>query len=461
MKPNSSTPPHDEEYEKRFLGCMMTSPLDLAKGCEAVSVSDIYCSNHATIFETIKRMNKDGLVVDPGMVIKELKHVGRLDEVGGYDYIIDLAAQYSLHTYIDDYIDVVKENSHSRQVIELLHNANEEIKRNPNNSERIFERLQRKKNDIDKQLPQSNKAPSLGEILSGNKTLKEEQPNPVIDRIQARFNYYQENKKPFITGIPTGFRDLDSKVTLLEKTNLIVVAGRPAMGKTAFALNVAAHVCFDQNLPIGFISLEMSADQLAERLLSLRTQVSGEKIKRGTLSKEELSKLEEAEQLLRKAPFFIHDTAFSTVYQVTAAAKRLKDENNIQLLVIDYLQLLGTIGSENRQNEVAEVSRSLKKLAMDLAIPVICVAQLSRKVEERVNKKPLMSDLRDSGQIEQDSDAVVLLYRESYYDKKESTKAEVIVAKNRHGPETTSFLSFEKESGLFKNLTLQKETINY
>lgn len=275
---------------------------------------------------------------------------------------------------------------------------------------------------------------------------------PLTDQLKFRKEYYDEHGKPYFDGIPTGYTDLD-KTPLLKESNLIVIAGRPAMGKTAFALNVLYNICFDQHLPVGFVSCEMTAKQLAERTLSTRTGIELEKINEGTFSKDDYEKLKEEDTKLQKANFFILDEGVEEISKIITKIQKLKESNDIKIVVIDYIQLLNSDkGSDNRQCEVAEISRSLKRLAMEIKTPIIIISQLSRKVEERASKQPLMSDLRDSGQLEQDADVIITLYRREYYDPNDKPgTAEVKVLKNRNGSRPSATLGFKEECGKFNN----------
>lgn len=447
------TAPNSRESEMMVLGCMLTSPHSLSVSSEGLSSEDFYYAEHKTIFRTLKTLyNRPDSETDLHLVCEELRRQDKLKSVGGVSYITSLAQFAGTSAFIEEYCKILQDKSYSRQQINIFNSAQDELLEDKEDPYRIAEKYFQRLIDLGKRYSPNDKA-AIGEILSGSKSRVD--PTPLIEKLKSRQEFYKEHGKPCLTGLPTGFKDFDDKVTILEDTNLIVMAGRPAMGKTALALNILSNICFDQNLPVGFISLEMGADQLVERLLSMRTGVSGEKIKRGTFSDDELKKLSEHEKLLKGTKFFIHDQAVSSVSQVVSRARRLKDEEDIRILAVDYLQLLGTdSGGESRQYEVAEVSRTLKRLAMELRIPIIVISQLSRKVEERTDKRPLMSDLRDSGQIEQDADAIIFVYRRSYYDSNDKPEqAEILLRKNRHGPEASIVLNFKVECGAFNNFT--------
>lgn len=447
----AKTVPSSKESEMMVLGCMLTNVYALNYAADHLSQQDFFYFEHKTVFNSLKRLRREGRNADVHIVCEELKSQSNLEKIGGVAFITGLAQYAGTSAYVEEYCSMLKKQSHCRQALELLLDAQHEFLKAPEDPAAVSEVFHKRFSELGKEYSLTEKR-SLGEIISGNNSRIE--PPRLIDQIQTRYDYHQEHGQPFLSGVPTGFRDLDARVSLLEDTHFIVLAGRPAMGKTALGLTIASHVCLEQNHPVGFISLEMSADQLAERILSIRTKISGEAIKRGTLSATELQKLRQEEPKLQKAPFFIDDSVASSVQQVMSRARKLKDEEGIKLLMVDYLQLLGTGGrADSRQYEVAEVSRSLKKLAMELKIPVVCIAQLSRKVEERLSKKPMMADLRDSGQIEQDADSILFVYRPSYYDPSDKPgQAEIIVAKNRHGPTTNIPLAFQSECGLFSDL---------
>lgn len=443
--------PNSKESEMMVLGCMLTQDRGLKVGAEKLKDSDFYYTEHAILFQVMKQAYKNGQAVDLHLVSEELKRQVLLKSIGGLAYITTVAQFSGTSANVEEYAEIVKQKSFSRQMINLCTTGRDEFLNDPENPTKTAEKYHRNLIELEKRYTPSERV-SIGDILTGNKSRID--PSPLIDRLRDRQQFYKEHGKPFLTGIPTGFMVLDNKVTVLEDTNLIIIAGRPAMGKTAFALNILANISFDQKLPVGFISLEMGADQLVERLLSMRSGIDGEKIKRGTFIDDELNKLVNENERLKEAKFYIHDQSIGSISQVVSRARKLKEEEDIRILAIDYLQLLGTDGGkDSRQYEVAEVSRTLKQLAMELKIPIIVVAQLSRKVEERQNKRPLMSDLRDSGQIEQDADSIMFVYRKDYYDPNDKKgHAEIILAKNRHGPEASVNLSFRSGCGAFGNL---------
>jgi replicative DNA helicase len=449
-------PPHSKESEMMVLGCMLSNRHSHATAASILESSDFFFDEHKLIFQVLRRLYREDKPAEIHLTAEELRKNEHLQAIGGVAYLTGLAQYAGTSAHIQEYVQILKAKSFNRQASLLLEEAKKAFFSDPSDPNDIAEKVHRRLHDLGKRYSNSEKT-SIGEILSGAKSRID--PIPLIERIEERQQYFKIHKKPFMTGVPTGFPEIDNETTLLEDTNLVVIAARPAMGKTAFALNIANHICSERKKPVGIFSLEMGADQLVERFLSLRTGIAGEKIKRGSLSDMDMMRIKEQESFLRSAKLFIHDQNCGTIAQIVAKAKSLKEEEDISLLIIDYLQLLNGGGhSESRQYEVAEISRKLKLLAMEIKTPIICVSQLSRKVEERQGHRPMMSDLRDSGQIEQDSDVVMFIQRHDYYDPLDKPgTAELIIAKNRNGGSTPSIqLHFDGKSGKFSSFI--KET---
>lgn len=444
--------PHSKESEMMILGCMLTSINSLNIASEEVTEDDFYFPEHKEIFRILKDASINDKPADVHLIAESLKKENRLQEVGGIAYLTTLAQYAGTSAYIEEYAKELKEMRMRRDIIR----ASQEVQKDSfelADPFKIIDKLKNRLENIEKNKEDSKSEISqIGEIIQGKKSQIDDRP--FLEKVSERQSFFEAHGKPYLTGIPTGFVDLDSKATPLEDTNLIIVAARPAMGKTALGMNIASYTCFEKNMPVGVISLEMGRDQLLERLISSRTRIPGENIKRGILTKEELKKIKEEVDKISDSQFFIIDRGCHTIQKVVSTARKLKEAKGIKLLVLDYLQLLGSGGSsDSRQYEVAEISRSLKMLAMELKIPILCIAQLSRKVEERMDKRPLMSDLRDSGQIEQDADAILFIYRRDYYDKNDKpNEAELLLKKNRHGSEVDIRLHFNKECGTFSNL---------
>jgi replicative DNA helicase len=453
---SNTGPPHSKESEMMVLGCMLSNRYSLATAASVLECSDFYFDEHKLIFQALRRLYREEKPGEIHLTAEELKKQDHLQATGGVAYLASLAQFAGTSASIQEYIEIIKAKAFNRQAFVLLEEAKKAFFSDPEDPNDVAEKVHRRLQDLGKRYSNSEKT-SIGEVLSGAKSRID--PIPLIERIEERQQYFKIHKKPFMTGVPTGFLEIDNETTILEETNLVVVAARPAMGKTAFAINIANHVCTERKKPVAIFSLEMGADQLVERFLSLRTGIPGEKIKRGALTDIDLMRLKEEEMRLRSAKLYIHDQNCSTIAQILAKARRLKEEEDISLFIVDYLQLLNANGqAESRQYEVAEISRKLKMLAMEIKTPIICISQLSRKVEERQGHRPMMSDLRDSGQIEQDSDVVIFIARRDYYDPADQPgMAELTVAKNRNGGTTPSIqLHFDGKSGKFTSLI--KET---
>ena len=434
------------------LGCMLSNQYALRIAATALDSTDFYFHEHQLVFHAMKRLYREGRPSEIHLAAEELKRSGYLQTIGGVAYLTQLAQFAGTSANIHEYISILKSKSFSRQAFQLLEEGKGEFLKDPSDPNDLAEKYHAKLVALGKRYQSSERA-SIGDVLSGAKSRID--PIPMIERIEERHHYFKLHRKPFMTGVPTGFAELDREATILEESNLIVIAARPAMGKTAFAINIANHVCLEQQKSVAIFSLEMGADQLAERFLSLRTGIAGERIKRGMLTDRELQALRAEEEVLRSAKLYLCDQNCSTISQVIARARRLKEDDDVSLFVVDYLQLLQGAGTktESRQYEVAEISRKLKMLAMELKTPFICISQLSRKVEERQGHRPMMSDLRDSGQIEQDSDVVLFIQRREYYDPQDKPgTAELIVAKNRNGGSMPTLnMVFDGKCGRFSS----------
>jgi replicative DNA helicase len=450
-----------QENEMMVLGSIVNNYEKSFSSLKLVYEEDFVDPKHKIIFRAIRQVSQEKEVVDVHLVATKLMEEGTLKDIGGAGYLMTLAQYAGTSAFVEEYCDDLRNLTVKRQIISLSNSISNDLKQGADSS-KIIEKMKGKISEIEKKKGRDRgEISSIKEIIQGTKSQIDNRP--FIEKIEERQSFYKTNGKAFLTGIPTGFCDLDKQAVILEDTSLIIVAARPAMGKTALALNISSHTCIENSMPVGIISLEMGRDQLLERLISSQTRISGEKIKRGTLTDEEFKKIALESEKMSDSKLFIVDRGCSTIQQVVSIARRLKDSRDIRLLAIDYLQLLGSGGSsDSRQYEVAEISRSLKILALELKIPILCVAQLSRKVEERNDKKPLVSDLRDSGQIEQDADAIVFLYRRSYYDKTDKpNEAELLLRKNRHGPEAEVKLYFDKECGAFSNLANIKPPMSF
>jgi replicative DNA helicase len=455
----TKTPPNSKESEMMVIGCMLTSINALNIAADALDDSDFYYTEHKIIFQVLKTHYRNDKPADVHIVAEELKRQGKLTSVGGVSYLTTLAQYAGTSAYIEEYSNIVKDKSILRKMINAAEVVEKSALEEPQNvfsalddAQALFFKISQSVNPTSGIL--------IKDILSG---LKAESATPFLKDLQLRQEYYQERgpEDLGITGLPSHFIDFDKIINGLGSSNLIILAARPAMGKTAFAVNIAENVCFRNDTPVGVFSLEMSAEQLLHRIICSQAEVESEKIKTGSLNGMEFQRIVAAVNKMQNHTMIIDDQPGLKITDLRARARRMKESHNIGLLVVDYLQLLSGSGSnktaENRQNEISEISRMLKNLARELDIPIICLSQLSRKVEDRQGHRPMMSDLRESGSIEQDADVVLFLLRREYYDPMDKPgMAELIVAKNRHGSVGSVHLTFRKEIAQFANFSPAK-----
>jgi len=453
-KAAAKIPPNSKESEMIVLGCMLTSIGSLNIAADSLEETDFYYSEHKTVFDVLKGCFLNDKPADVHIVAEELKRQNRLKAIGGVAYLTTLAQYAGTAAHIEEYVELVRDKALLRKMI----NASQEIEKlafdNPDDVHTSLDEAQQKFFHI------SQSANTVGgvlirDLLTGSKT---DSKLPYIKELQDRQEKYQARgpEDSGITGIPTHFRDFDKIVNGFSPSNLMILAARPAMGKTALALNIAENICFRNNLPVGIFSLEMTAEQLLHRIICSQAGVESEKIRTGALNGIEFQRVVGAVNTMQKHTMIIDDQPGLKVTDLRARARRMREAYGIEFLVIDYLQLLSGSGTnrsqENRQIEISEISRLLKTLARELNIPILCLSQLSRKVEERAGHRPMMSDLRESGSIEQDSDLVMFLLRREYYDPYDKPgTAELIVAKNRHGAIGNVNLAFRKEIAQFAN----------
>jgi len=454
-------PPSSKQSEMLVLGSMLNSVNSLNCGADNLDDSDFYYKEHKTIFAVLKSLYMQDKPADLHLVAEELKRQDKLQGVGGVSSLVSLSQCAGTSAYVEEYATIVKKKSTLRKMISACQIIEKDAVSDPENVDDSLDEAQSLFYQIGQASGKDNGA-ILSQILSGEKSESKENFMKIIEDRQHKF--HENGLKNTITGISSGFIDLDKMINGLNNTNLIILAARPAMGKTALAVNIAEHVCFNLDMPVGIFSLEMSGEQLSHRILSSQSQVESDKITNGNIDGDEFQNLFATVERLKDKKMIIEDQGGLKITEIRSRARRMKEAYDIKLLVIDYLQLLSGSGNfkgqENRQQEVSEISRMLKNLAKELNIPILCLSQLSRKVEDREVKRPLMSDLRDSGSIEQDADIVMFLYREAYYDKENKAgMAELIVSKNRHGATGTVKLVFRKEVTQFVNYTpIQDQT---
>ena len=448
------TPPHSKESEMMVLGCMSTSSKSLNISADQLEENDFYFTEHRIIFGVLKTAYKKDKPADIHLVSEELKRLEQLEAIGGPAYLTLLAQYAGTAAYTEEYVEIVKSKSMLRRMIQAAETVEKRALEEPSDVHTALDEAQALFYHISQS---ANRNPGLliGDLISG---LHSQSQKPFLKELQERQEHFLTKgpKEAAITGIPTHFLDLDHIINGLGNSHLLILASRPAMGKTALAINIAENVCFKNGLPVGIFSLEMTAEQLLHRIVCSRAEVESDKIRTGALSGLEFQRIVSAVSEMQKHRMVIDDQPGLKITDLRARARRLKEAYNIRLLIIDYLQLISGSGTprtlENRQNEISEISRMLKTLARELDIPIICLAQLSRKVEDRSGHRPQMSDLRESGSIEQDADVVMFLLRREYYDPNDKPgMAEVIVAKNRHGATGSSQFTFVKELAQFRN----------
>lgn len=430
--------PHDLLAEQAVLGSIFLDPDKIHIASEYLTKDSFFKLSHGMLFNIMQELSDKGDPIDPVSVKSALDSIGQFEQIGGMPFLASLINAVPTSAHIEHYSKVVAEKSRARKVIEDL-------------SQSISSVYDGQKD--------------LNEILSQTEqnlsTISNEQKKgfrPIIDVIDSTQSILDERSQKVgdVTGTSTGFTDFDQITTGLHEDNLIIIAARPAMGKTAFALNIAQNVAKNSDKAVAIFSLEMGAESLVERMLSAEGLIPSYHVRTGNLTESEWRRMISAQERLARGKIFIDDTAGVKISEIRSKAKRLAQENDgLGLIVIDYLQLIEGRGRENRQQEVSEISRQLKILAKELKVPVIALSQLSRGVDQRNDKRPILSDLRESGSIEQDADIVAFLYREAYYKRDEQEEpdnvTELILEKNRHGSLGTVQLFFLKEYAKFSN----------
>lgn len=446
--------PNSKESEMMVLGCMLTSINALNIAADGLDDGDFYYTEHKIIFQALKKAYLEDKPADIHLICEELKRQDKLKAVGGVAYVTTLAQYAGTSAYIEEYVAAVHEKAILRQMINAAQIVEKKALDNPDDVLETLDEAQQ----LFYQISQSANSASgklISDILSGAKA---ESTQPYLKELQDRQERFAQRgpEDQGIVGVTTHFIDVDKMLNGFNRSNLMILAARPAMGKTAFAINIAENICFKNKLPVGIFSLEMSAEQLVHRIICSQAEVESDKIKTGSLNGGEFQRIVASVNFMQKQVMIIDDQPGLKITDLRARARRMKETYGIGFLVIDYLQLISGSGSfrngESRQMEISEISRLLKNLARELNIPVLCLSQLSRKVEERQGHRPMMSDLRESGSIEQDSDIVMFLLRREYYDPHDKPGlAELIVAKNRHGAVGNIQLTFRKEIAKFEN----------
>jgi len=431
-------PPHDIEAEQAILGCMLTDKDSVVDAIEVLKAEDFYREDNKAIYEAILSLYSKSEPIDIITVKAELVESGKFERVGGLEYLASLPDRVPTTANVEKYIKIVEEKSTLRS---LINTSNELVALGYDETESVDNLMDMAEKKVFDLAAKKN--------TKGYSPIKE-----VLIKSYAKLEELY-NSKGKLSGISTGFLDLDMKTSGLHNSDLLIIAARPAMGKSAFAINIATNVATKSNIPVAIFNLEMSKEQVGNRILSSEAMVDSNKLRSGQLEDDDWTKIATTLGTLSEAPIYIDDTPGISIMEIRAKCRKLKLEKNIGLVVIDYLQLIQASGKNgSREQEISEISRSLKVLAKELDIPVIALSQLSRSVEKRDDKRPMLADLRESGSIEQDADIVMFLYREDYYkeDTEKRNIAEVILAKHRGGSTGTVDLAWFPSYTKFGNL---------
>ena len=435
----NKVPPHDLEAEQAVIGSMLTDKEAVIAAIEVLSDYDFYREDNKIIYSAIMNLYSKGEPIDIITLKSELSSMGKLEAVGGLEYLAELPEKVPTTANVDKYIKIVEEKSSLRT---LIRTANELITLGYDPTQEVEELMDNAEKKI------------FGVMQSRVQKSYNSIKDTLVDTLIELEELYNRNEH--ITGVPTGFIDLDYKTAGLHGSELILIAARPAMGKSAFALNIATHAAVRAKTPVAIFSLEMSKEQMANRILCSEALVDSNKVRTGKVEDDDWTKLAEASGILSEAEIFIDDTPGISIMEIRAKCRKMKLEKNIGLVIIDYLQLVqgSSKRAASREQEIAEISRSLKILAKEINVPVIALSQLSRAPEQRPDHRPMLSDLRESGSIEQDADIVMFLYRDDYYnqDSEKKNVAEVILAKHRAGSTGTVELAWLGNYTKFANL---------
>ena len=430
--------PHNLEAERAVLGAILLDAEAIHRAVEFIKDTDFFRDAHRRIFAKMLDLAERGQAIDFITIKDELGRSGDLDQVGGPAYIASLVDGLPRGVNVADYARIVKEKSSLRSLIQSANRVLASAYQTEDDAGTIIDEAEREIFAI-----------AEGAIHQGFVSMR--------DLANASFAVVEQahSRKQLVTGVPTGFIELDEMLAGLQPSDLIIVAARPSMGKTSLVLNIAQHVGTKTTMTVGFFSLEMSKEQLFLRMLTSEAGIDAHRLRTGFLGERDFPKLTHAMEVLGSARIFIDDSASIGVLEMRAKARRLKAEHGLDLIIIDYIQLMQGRGRfENRVTEVASISRGLKGLAKELGVPVVVLSQLSRAPEQRPNKRPQLSDLRESGALEQDADVVIMIFREDMYEATEENQgvAELIIAKQRNGPTGTARLAFIREYTRFENL---------
>lgn len=431
-------PPQNIEAEQSVLGGILIENSALNRVLEILTHEDFYRDCHQRIFQALVDLSEKNEPADLITLTNKLKNSNLLDEVGGPSYLASLIDMVPTAANIEYYARIVKEKATLRKLIDV--------------ATQIITQSYRDGGDIDGFLDEAEQA-----IFRISEHKVRPSFYPMKEVVKESFKTIEKlyEKKELITGVPSGFKDLDRMTAGFQNSDLIIVAGRPSMGKTSYCLDIARYAALETGIPVAIFSLEMSKEQLALRMLCSEARVEAQKLRTGFLKESDWPKLTLAAGNLADAPIFVDDSPAMSILELRAKARRLKADRNLGLIIIDYLQLMRGRGRfERREQEISEISRSLKALAKELSVPVIAISQLSRRTEERPRQRPQLADLRESGAIEQDADVILFVYREEVYreDPANEGVAEIIIGKQRNGPTGTIKLAFQKEFTTFKDI---------
>ena len=429
--------PHSIEAEQSVIGSMMIDREAIVVASELISGDDFYNKQYGVVFESMVELHEEGRPVDLVTLQDRLKEKDVPGEVSSLEFIRDIITAVPTSANIKHYADIVAEKSILRKMIRLNEDIANQCYSGKENMEFILE-------DAEKRIFELVQKRNSGDFVPIRQVVMN-----ALEKIEAA-----SRSSGRVTGVATGFLDLDYKTSGMQPADLVLIAARPSMGKTAFVLNIAQHVAFRPKEAVAIFSLEMSKEQLVNRMFSLESNVDAQNLRNGTLNDEEWEKLIESAGVIGKSRLIIDDTAGISISELRSKCRKFKLEQDIKMIIIDYLQLMSGSGrTESRQQEISEISRSLKKLARELNVPVLALSQLSRAVEQRPDHRPMMSDLRESGAIEQDADVVMFIYRDDYYNKDSEKKgiSEIIIGKQRNGPIGTVELVWLPEYTKFAN----------
>lgn len=430
-------PPHNMEAEKAVLGSILINPVSMNRVVDILGPDFFYAPSNRLIYEAMFNLYNQNKPLDAISISDYFLSKNQMQDIGGSEYLSDLMSDTILSSNIEYYANIIKENALKRKLITAGSSIIEETFRNPEAQESL-EFAEKMIFDISQQKTSQDIEPLTNVLLE------------TVEKIE-----YRCNNKGSYTGVPSGYHDLDNMTAGFQNSDFIVLAARPSMGKTAFALNIAQNIAIRQNIPVIIFSLEMSKVQLAQRVVCAEAEIDAQRVRMGDLQINEWEKMGAKLNDLHAAPLYIDDTAGVSVSDIRAKCRRFKMKNpNLGLILIDYLQLIEDRSSNDRNQQISTISRGLKGLARELDVPIIALSQLSRKVEDRTDKRPMLSDLRESGAIEQDADVVMFIFREEYYDKENpelKNKAQIIIAKQRNGPTGSFELIFQGSTTKFKN----------